>query len=843
MNYGESVSTGLRRLSAAENTKLKPSEELHILGSEQPDICTLKDCELQAMSFQPQDNNKIHIPKPPKGRPKPAHMALVPKTQPAEGASDTAQGPATHPVNQDPDSQPPDCTGSDGFNFDDQEMVLPHSILGTLEDFQSYLEAKGETELVKRIAKSRKYTPSEAPERHGSEAVEDGRGIPSACRNIQSNALQHWQTHMTQRRRQQDLLSDMLDRPVESLLMNQANHYRETQEQREFLNRVMPLIHSGYGYRVGSEFWSLPQRIGDEMSGIAATLTQTEQGRWSPVAHVAQPGSVRRESGIISAETRPASRTWDQSTYLQHQYQELGELLQDMHIKKPEMYGLEVIGSSTPVTSVRVCRGALLEELEDETEHKNMRKEDLNPLAQYDDVWTEALLIPALRFGGQLASWTGNSPINQGQVGISATIIFEALTGERASSHLELHNEGSSAIFYSWHQLPVPCCLANLRSHTMRHHFYFNSSSGVMRPGETQCVEFVFKSEEPGIRTEIWQLNTHPVLLRGASMQVSLRGVALHQDTTADQRLFIQTKLEKIVKEKLCRSIVYDVLRGVRTLERPSSPAELYVTEEQEFLRQNPKLQYLYQPVEDLKRLSQEVQPGSSWDLSVDTLRQVVLSLPKHESAQEQSLARINSLILQLSEPPQLKQQQLTAGTVGQQLWRELLDTMAGEAMWLREVMGLPERDTWIYEKEEPPIPDADMADNKDEKSEKKGGAVAKEERSGVKSRVKEDSKVESKSATTEKSVEDSKKKGKRKEDMVKSSKEKQGKETASLTDTTSQSVSQEFIEDPNVEPEAMGIYKRLLHSKVYALMEDLVDNLCDLTDDLKEGDEHTITT
>lgn len=42
------------------------------------------------------------------------------------------------------------------------------------------------------------------------------------------------------------LSQDMLDRPVESLLMNQANHYRETQEQREFLNRVMPLIHSGY---------------------------------------------------------------------------------------------------------------------------------------------------------------------------------------------------------------------------------------------------------------------------------------------------------------------------------------------------------------------------------------------------------------------------------------------------------------------------------------------------------------------------------------------------------------------------------------------------------------------
>lgn len=35
------------------------------------------------------------------------------------------------------------------------------------------------------------------------------------------------------------------------------------------------------------------------------------------------------------------------------------------------------------------------------------------------------------------------------------------------------------------------------------------------------------------------------------------------------------------------------------------------------------QLQYLSQPVEDLQRLWQEVKPGFSWDLSVDTLRQV----------------------------------------------------------------------------------------------------------------------------------------------------------------------------------------------------------------------------
>lgn len=51
-----------------------------------------------------------------------------------------------------------------------------------------------------------------------------------------------------------------------------------------------------------------------------------------------------------------------------------------------------------------------------------------------------------------------------------------------------------------------------------------------------------------------------------------------------------KTKLEKIVTVKMCRSIVYEMLRGVHTPERPSSPAELYITEEEEFLRKNPKV-------------------------------------------------------------------------------------------------------------------------------------------------------------------------------------------------------------------------------------------------------------
>ncbi|XP_054866058.1 MYCBP-associated protein [Amphiprion ocellaris] len=392
---------------------------------------------------------------------------------PADEGRKAVQVTMTHPLDLDSDSQLLDYTGPKGLRFDDQGMVLPHSILGSLGDFRSYLEAKGETDLVKRIPRSFRDPPSMATEKHHSDAVE--KRIPSGDRNIQSNALQHWDAHMRLRRRQQDVLSDLLDRPVENLLMNQANHFRETQEQREFLNHVLPLIHSGYGYRVGSEFWSLPQRYGDEMSGITATLTQSEQGRWEPVTHVGLPNSIRQETGIVCPETlRPASQTWDQSVYLQHQLQELAGVLPS--IKKPDISGLEVIGSGKPFNVVTVCCSPLLEKEDKEREHKAMKK-DIDPLAQYDDVQVD-VLIPCLRFCGQLASWTGNSNKNQGEVGISATILFEALTGEIASSSLEIHNEGSAAIFYSWQQLCVPHSFPHLRSQTNKPHFYFNSSSG-----------------------------------------------------------------------------------------------------------------------------------------------------------------------------------------------------------------------------------------------------------------------------------------------------------------------------------------------------------------------------
>ncbi|XP_056880358.1 MYCBP-associated protein-like [Takifugu flavidus] len=130
--------------------------------------------------------------------------------------------------------------------------------------------------------------------------------------------------------------------------------------------------------------------------------------------------------------------------------------------------------------------------------------------------------VPALRFCGQLAQWTGNSTNYQGDVGINSTIFFEASPGEVASSCLELRNEGNTSIFYSWQQLDVSSSLSHLLSHRRRSCFYFNQSSGVILPGVTQQIDLMFKSGVPGLHTESWQLQTTRCCWQGASVQVTL---------------------------------------------------------------------------------------------------------------------------------------------------------------------------------------------------------------------------------------------------------------------------------------------------------------------------------
>uniref|UniRef100_A0A8C2IG66 Mycbp associated protein n=1 Tax=Cyprinus carpio TaxID=7962 RepID=A0A8C2IG66_CYPCA len=555
-------------------------------------------------------------------------------------------------------------------------MVLPHSILGSLEDFRTEMQLRGETELVQRIPDRQEPPPlwveDENEDNKAGDHSETGQGH-------QSHALQHWGRHMTERRRQQDFISRFLQKPAGSLLMNRSSTFRRVQEQRHLISTALPALSAGHGHRVGSEFWSVPQHYGDEMSGITATLTQTERGNRPAVTRVAQPLSTRLESGNVGCEE--VNGGWNQSSYLQQRLHELKDVLRDF--SPPEADGLEVVGSGLPVSS----RSPLPDEREDEDEEQ---KENQAPLELYEDVLMDVELRPALRVCGDLALWTGSTSSHQGQEGISVRLMFETVTGQSVRADLELKNEGSTTIYYSWERLT--------QTHTLTQHFYFNSTTAVILPGSTKHISFIFKSASAGIMTEVWRLHTHPVLMGGASLRVTLRGVALEQDNSALQRAALEKELEQKASVALCGRMVRDLLRGVHTPERPSSPADLYITDEELFNTLNPHLQYQREPVEALQGLWEQVKGSGDaplWDLSLNTLGQALLSMSESDGEiRETSLSRFNSLILEL-QWPQIHNAPVTAWNVSVQLWRELLDGLVCESVRLRHSLGLQENNSW----------------------------------------------------------------------------------------------------------------------------------------------------
>ncbi|KAJ8001504.1 hypothetical protein DPEC_G00170170 [Dallia pectoralis] len=835
-----------RSQTPQEKKRLKASEESSSFTcEEQLQTPTLKGDVIQALSIRLEDLEKFRVPQPPNEPQRHSSMTrvLVRKTRPPADTRKVKTVLVARPLTPDNTPQSVEYTGPGGPRFDTQGMVLPHSILGSLEDFRNEMEIRGETELVSRLPLPQGDLPPVLGEGPGQRGSETPPPHPLGRRDVQTNALEHWRSQMADRRHQQNLISNLLQKPVECLLMTQTSRFREIQEQREFISRVLPTRHPGQGYRVGSEFWSLPQRFGDELSGISATLTRTQRGEQEPVTHITQPHSIRKETGVVTPENVClVGRTWDQSQYLQQQQHELRDVLKDFN--QPEMDGLEVIGSGQPFSSVTVKRGALLEEEEEEKEDiRDEEQENNDPLSQFDDVMLDPKLVPLLRFCGQPAHWTGSAASHKGEVGISARVMFEALAGQRACSHLVVENEGRTAVYYSWQRLPVLHSFTDARTHTHTQHFYFNTSTGVILPGANQRVEFTFKSEVAGISSEVWRFNTHPVLLGGASIQVTLRGVAIYQDKTADQRLALERELQQKEAASVCRSLMCEVLRGVRTPDRPGSPAELYTTEEEQFHNVNPELHYHQETVGVLKSLWREVSTddrGKAWDISMSTLRQAVLSLPEGEEepgglqqrlTREGALSHYNTLVLELSRP-QIQYTALPPTTMGLQLWRELVDSLVSEALWLRNRLGLPENKTW--ERHTHNQQDSWSKLEKEEKSEKKAGPPTKEEKKVGSAKEKEERKG---IRTPLKGEERPGSKKRAREEVVGVKRPGSKPSTDPSGEASSEAASPENDSlDPHTDsvlkPEVQDRYRRQLHQQVYILVEGLVDSLCVMLDE-----------
>ncbi|NWJ11341.1 MYBPP protein, partial [Crypturellus undulatus] len=706
---------------------------------------------------------------------------LVRKRQPKDTQKKT-QLTVAYPAIPEASGKPLSFFGSGQFG-DGHEELLSHHILGSLQEFKREALARGNTQIAEFIEDSPQDIFVVAlKEKWGGEKKKVQQTPP-----LQHKALQNWDRHMGIRKKQEKYLGKILRKPENELLMNISDDYRQIQEERDLIDRSLPALFPGKGYRRGSEFWSQPDRIGDELTGLMMTLTQRERGYPEPVTHVGKPRTVRRETGLRSPKTATFRLTWDKGLFLKHRRQELKSILEELDFYEPDLDGLEVIGKGQPFTSVSA------QPLPHPTTSEESEK--LDPFPDYPSAVPESILGPSLDFCGQPARWINGTASCKDEVGIAARLTFEIVAGERAESSLTVSNDGTTAIWYSWRRLPQQIPIRETKKRIQ--YFYFNTRPDVILPGETRKFSVLFKSEKAGIFSESWEFRTHPLLLGGALLQVSLWGIAVYEDKLADLREKLETDMAAREGAVIVEETLKELLDRVRTPERLPSPVDAYVTEEELFHERNPELHYQHQVVKQLHKLwrqhmdvpsafEEEIPSGqkssvenmtyeksisealpaqksstqvvlgqntleatssqmmkeeepnqSGWNLSLKDFKEVGAPLPSssvalqsipEEEQREEALNQLNKAALELCVEQKQTQLDLLHQTC-LQLWRETVDGLVSCSVMLRCLLGLPEKD-----------PCADIVP--EEPGEKEDKITSrKEERRSTGSRDKEDKK------------------------------------------------------------------------------------------------------
>ncbi|XP_077020852.1 MYCBP-associated protein isoform X2 [Tamandua tetradactyla] len=909
------------KLFEKKRAKLPEQPTPPIQEEPEPVSNVLQGDDILALAIKREDLKKQHIPRLTEREDKPAiaQKVIIRKLKPKDPRR-TVCHLVAHPATPDAATKPLDYSGV-GDSFYGSNQILPHHILGSLQDFKRIALARGNTQLAELIRTPPCLMTLISAKEEPKQKSPKEEKTPLWAPPPQHNFLKNWQRNVALWKKQQEALSEHVKKPVGELLMHSGETYRQIQEERELIDRTLSAQHDGKACGASTGFWSRLEYLGDEMTGLVMTKTKTQRGLVEPTTHIGKPHCVRAEMGLPAQRDAWYHHTWNRSLFLTSRRKELQSIMAELNFSQQDIDGLEVVGRGQPFSAVTVEDYTAFESAQESSSEDTV---NLDILACCPDVDPMPILGPSLLFCGKPARWIrGSNPQDKRQIGIAARLTFETLEGEKTSSELTVVNNGTVAIWYNWRRRFQPDCFHDLKRKKMQQ-FYFNNREGVILPGETKNFTFFFKSLNAGIFRESWEFGTHPTLLGGAILQVNLHAISLTPDIFKDERKVLENKLAGREAFTVVESVLQELLSGILTPERAPSPVDAYLTEEDWFHHKNPRLHYQHQVVQSLHSLwrqymvqppkaeedrldeeetssrtgvttekslmntellrqcrsptleTQQPQPENEaprdsqdskngvmtktshwksimeeilveespdmesakspreldglpqpeWNLCLEDFRKAVMALPE-ENQREDALIRLNKGALELCQEQRPLQSDLLYQTC-LQLWRDVIDSLVSHSLWLRALLGLPEKET-IYmdlpdeqDRKSPPVTEAKVTAGRVGKEDRKG---ASQEKKQLGNKDKEDKKGAKLPGKEDRS--NSKKyKAKDEKKLMKSL----SRDRFSLDDPVPDST---IPSQEPVDPLVLEKYLQRLHTEVYGLLDGLVMDLMVLADEL----------
>uniref|UniRef100_A0A8C6EFI5 MYCBP associated protein n=1 Tax=Microcebus murinus TaxID=30608 RepID=A0A8C6EFI5_MICMU len=730
-----------------EKRRAKVSEQPTPPVQDEPEPISnvLQGDDILALAIKREDLKKQHIPHLTDTGDKPVitQKFIIRKLRPTDPRRKVCHLVA-HPANPDAATKPLDYSGP-GDSFEGSDQILPHHILGNLHDFKRIAVARGNTQLAELIPTSPcLLTLISAREEQRPKAPEEEKRPPWAP-PLQHNFLKNWQRNMALRKKQQKALSKHLKKPVGELLMHSGETYRHIQEERQLLDRTLPAQRDR---KVRTAVPECPVTRG------VLTPRRLVSGLIRPV--VAAGGQFEKKD-ITGAEFLEKSwhcplRSSDSAFGLakvpcsvlvcQAFSRHFSSLLPQKQVGIAACLTFETIEGEKTSSKLTVANNGTVAIWYDwRRQHQPDAFEDLkrSKMQRFYFNNREGVILPgetkhftfffkSLYAGIFRESW---------EFGTHPTLLGGAVL------QVNLHAVSLAQDIFREERKSLETKLAAYEAVTIVQNVLQELLMGVLTPDRVASPADAYLTEEDLFHLKNPRLhyqhqvvqNLHRLwrqymVMPTTALEAKLSGIEHPEKTLLGTEL--SPRPRSVVSEPQVPRQENEALRDFRdALGSQKTGAETKSPQKKDVA-----LEIVAEQSSDVPGINTPWEPDDlptpEWNLCLDDFRKAVKVLPK-ETQRENALITLNRAALELCQEQKPLQSDLLHQTC-LQLWRDVIDSLVSHSLWLRALLGLPEKET-VYldvpheqDQKLPPIMEAKMPTGRAGKEERKGAAQEKKQ-------------------------------------------------------------------------------------------------------------------
>eukprot|EP00698_Gefionella_okellyi_P023998 TRINITY_DN8356_c0_g1_i1.p1 TRINITY_DN8356_c0_g1~~TRINITY_DN8356_c0_g1_i1.p1 ORF type:complete len:793 (-),score=161.68 TRINITY_DN8356_c0_g1_i1:165-2495(-) len=535
---------------------------------------------------------KQATPSSPTATSKPRQVLVARKIRPGETIQlSSGGGSVTMPNPHDPMEAleqvvPLSATfAARGPRLDAEGRVVPHSVLGEVHQYDHTSST-----MTRSLGKTSTVSSPQKPSAPISDLLQRNKrmGVSERGRAIaDERMLTRWEQQEEDWRRQQRMLAQRTNNPVHALAMSRGPEFREKLMYLQKLEDAVPKQERQGEWETTLRNGATGERYIELGSHGIFCAVPSRKPRTEKLANPIDQQELNRSRRETLQVADPA-QSWRRNKSIQAEARRLSKHMQRLNPHDADAENIILVGQSPRATQPPT-------------------------MAASPEPASTQFEFPASQFIDPLRPAASQTPvpISASSVQLSSDRLFlEGACGSVVTAHIMVANTGTAALQYEWVKLQqqqptvdtfglarsaVAAAPSSAASSNGIARVLMREPSGVLAPGLKRTFAFVFRSATPGLYRERWQLRTYPQLDQPAV--ITIRGLAIQEDTNADERKAIDEHLHRNHALHVAEEIFEEIFAAVKEVPRILTPPQVRADRNREaFERLNADLQVFYTP-------------------------------------------------------------------------------------------------------------------------------------------------------------------------------------------------------------------------------------------------------